>query len=577
MKNTNRTDKSGFITLTSFLRFHKKLVSILDVEYEKLDKKLKWSDEEKKNKKWPNFQEKQLDFPDGSTIHINDLSVWIYNQVSPPDENYITINDIYKNENKILDILNENKNKKLSFGNQIYQIKNKLIYVKNLYDQNFVQIDRFHFHCIFLIVEHDLNFSEKDFLKLQQRYWTFENPAFLDNTKYPLPVDLKESLTEEDKDFDQETKSRVTYFGYYYSYTKHDINTYKLKILYDKAPQDNSKERATDKEFTVIEHGFHDDLENPPLYIGYAYRLEAKLHLVLDKEGKEVDKLKRDKLKITLDSGNNPIEHSAMRGSIMAISAVAGQHHIMNLESFLIKQSFLNNQSDEVKKEYLLSIKRYLFLHHYNFRINPEKINIKALEVKDVLVDKFSDSEKFSNIIGFWRIWRFDEDYNIITSILHIRDDYRTYYHTNHYKLPLYNKQVCVLEIANDGRTLCFTASPDQGSDIISYIMLKTPEYSQTITGGAMTFIGKTGGYPLKRAIVVVKENFWENLIDSNSSILKDENELRKKLIKFTNKNKNIFKKELSKTKYLNKLLRLLLQLESKKDLPSDHWIFEIT
>lgn len=351
---------------------------------------------------------------------------------------------------------------------------------------------------------------------------------------------------EDEKDYIRNQASNlVSYTGYYYSYKQHEIQSYFLKIDYDRKP---SFEKVEKQEYTVEERGFHDN-DRDPIYSGYAYRLDGKLHIVLWNEEKN------DKMKVILDSGDNPSGNHAMRGAILAISSLQG-HSPMNLETLIVKDTHPLTAGDK------LGIKRYLFLHRYNFRIKAEVLNLKAMKAKG------ADVHLIENFVGCWRTIRFDEDYqNLVVSILHVRADYRIICHTNQYKRENFNRQVCIPDITIinyfGSRTLCLTSYPNQGAKIISHMMLKIPARSRILVGGAILLVGKDGTYPTNRSIAMLRAPQLEALFDQNGKPIVEGLGQEVEIIPIQNIGNKI-----ENDASFKKLYDLLIELEKESALP---------
>lgn len=337
----------------------------------------------------------------------------------------------------------------------------------------------------------------------------------------------------------------VDYSGYYYSYKHHEIHKFTLQIDYDRKP---NFEKVEIQEYTVEERGFHDN-DRDPIYRGYAYRLDGKMHIVLWNEGKS------DKMKMILDSGDNPSGNPAMRGAILAISSLQG-HSPMNLETLIVKKEYNLTEADE------LGIRRYMFLHRYNFRIKAEILNLKAMKAKG------ADVHLIDNFVGCWQTIRFDENYqNLVVSILHVRDDYRIFCYTNQYQLENYNRQVCIPDIAIidyfASRTLCLASYPNQGARIISNIMLKIPVGEKKLVGGGMLFVGKDGMYPINRSIALLKDDRLRTIFEEKPQINEEKLAQELKVIPIDK-----IKTEIKGNTAFEQLYNLLIKLEKENGLP---------
>lgn len=287
------------------------------------------------------------------------------------------------------------------------------------------------------------------------------------------------------------------YTGYYYSYKQHQIRTYKLEIDYKQKP---NYPGVSLQHFKVKEEGFHDNLENE--YAGYAYLLEGKLQLImwLKKDG--------DRLRIVLESGDNPEANTTMRGSVLAVSSFVGRP-LANAETVLVKE---NKNENSITEEDRLRIKRYLLLHRYNFRINSRPLNLQRMDAKGVGVDVLR------HFVDVWRVFRYNDDYSqIVHSALWVREDYIINCFTNSYEQGNLNEQVCLPNITIDAelntRTICLECFPKEGAKIISYLMLTIPNKSEEFIRGVITFVGQDGELPSMRAIVLQRDRELSTMV----------------------------------------------------------------
>ena len=156
-------------------------------------------------------------------------------------------------------------------------------------------------------------------------------------------------------------------------------------------------------------------------------------------------------------------------------------------------------------------------------------MNLDYVEAKNVSVDILS------HMVGYYRVWRFDENYDIVQSMLHIGEEYQIYCYSNQYENKNYNKQVCLININKDdvpfpNKTICMTTHPKAGTGLIAHLMIKllpvvirkVRTLQENITGGVVCFAGREeNGFPFKSAIVLLKEEdpasinnetFWKTI-----------------------------------------------------------------
>lgn len=301
------------------------------------------------------------------------------------------------------------------------------------------------------------------------------------------------------QDFENSLSSNETeYVGYYYSYAHHEIKTFNLSIDFKREP---NFEGVSHQEYFVKEQGFHDNPDNP-IYEGYGYRLEGKLQLIL------WNKHDGDRLRIILESGDNAIDQTIMRGSVQAVSSGPGRP-LSALEVVVTrKDTEMVSTKDEVR------IKRYLMLHRYNFIIKTEAIGLKSMKARGTSVDIMR------HFVGVWRAYRYDEKYSQITSaLIWVNDDYRIACLNNYYEdQDNFNEQVCMPNVTIDDelntRTIHLECYPKIGAKIISSMMLDLPSSSEkSIIEGVITLVGRNGKFPSSRGIILDRDELLEKKV----------------------------------------------------------------
>lgn len=315
----------------------------------------------------------------------------------------------------------------------------------------------------------------------------------------------------------------ISYTGYYYSMRRNIIDSYSLKFRFDNRDLERHPLHA---QFKVKEFGFHNYSTNPE-YSGYAYVLLGKLHLVMlsfDRESKATI----DRLKMVFDTGGNPAEKDSMKGAILAVSATQA-NPILSVETIIIKDEYkdckaerydeLSNEDkielDREKEEEILNVKRYLNLHRNNFWIRPT-----PLELEEILIKKSIPVDQISHLIGTYRVWRFDRDYNVVESKIIIENDYKSTCYNKNYKHSHFKKQVCLIKInkflKSRNETLCISTHPDKGTATLAYIILDmvSPlnwnEEDGKFLSGSISFVGQDNINPMQSSIVFK----WEGLED---------------------------------------------------------------
>lgn len=308
---------------------------------------------------------------------------------------------------------------------------------------------------------------------------------------------------------EKRSSTATQYKGYYYSFKHHEVRDFDLLINYNLKPNIPGVQI---QDFYVEERGFHDSQENP-IYEGYSYLLEGKLQLILwsRKAG--------DRLRIILESGDNPEENKAMRGAVLAVSSAPGRP-LSNAEIVVVKEQ--ENPMDERDK---LRIKRYLFMHRYNFRIRTQSLNLKRMDAKG------EPADIMRHFVGVWRGYRYNLDYSkILPSILWVREDYRIICLNNNYDRENLNEQVCLPNITIDSelntRTICIDCFPKEGAKIISSMMLNVPSINDKgVVSGVITLVGQDGAFPSMKALILFRDVDLEKRIANQTYpvlILKD-------------------------------------------------------
>lgn len=289
--------------------------------------------------------------------------------------------------------------------------------------------------------------------------------------------------------------TQVTHYrAFFYSYRSHDVREFTLQIDWGKEP------------FVIKQKGFHD-LNQEPEYVGTATLVGGKIHAML------TDEDSGDQMKLIISSGYEPQKREAMLCAVQAVSSYK-DHYPMCCEAILVREDRIMSPSEELR------VKRYLFSHRYNFKVKDEEISLDFLEAKR------RDVDMIDYLAGcYYRVWRFDEDYNIVQSVLHINEYYKGTCYTSHYHRDIFNEQVCLIEVnvsdALRSQTLCISTHPRRGSILLSYMMLNFPPHTDSKTmGGIICLTGH--GYATVRSIALMKDeaidaNFDRSLLRSFS------------------------------------------------------------
>lgn len=276
------------------------------------------------------------------------------------------------------------------------------------------------------------------------------------------------------------------YRAFFYSYIKHDIREFRLQIDWSKQP------------FEIRQRGFHDfNLE--PEYVGFGILVQDKIHAMVK------DEVSGDRMNLIISSGFEPEEQQAMLCTVQAVSSHKGRSP-MCCEAMLVLDNLPLSVTEETR------IKRFLFLHRYNFKVKGEELALDFLEAKR------RDVDMIDYLSGFhYRVWHFDEDYNIVQSVMTINAYYKATFYTALYHRDILNEQVCLIEInvsdALRSQTLCISTHPKKGAMIVSYMMLNLPSHEKSnVLGGIICLTGQ--GYPAVRSIAMVKDSRIKNGFD---------------------------------------------------------------
>lgn len=265
--------------------------------------------------------------------------------------------------------------------------------------------------------------------------------------------------------------------AFYWSYRRNSIREFQLRCDFSSAP------------FYIEQTGYHDSIREP-VYKGEGKLVDGKIQVTL------IDKESRDEMKITINSGDNPLSSEAMLGSVMAVSA----HEERSPVCFEV---LLVNKSGPLDPEDELRIKRFLFLHRRNFRVKNIAVNLRNLQAKRRAVDVLS------GMVAYYRCWRFDEQFeHLLSSVFYLAEDYKAYCYTAHHRRNNLNRQVCLLDLLYDDEsnksTLCVSTHPDQGADLLSSLYIEIIRERHELTGGVMCISGED--HPYMRSIALLKE-----------------------------------------------------------------------
>ncbi len=277
--------------------------------------------------------------------------------------------------------------------------------------------------------------------------------------------------------------NKINYKGYFYSFPHFDVKEYDLDIEFCNRPQLTVTLTKFDNHYTIETY----------TGLGIFQNGERKIYLNL------VEQNTGSKLRMTLVTGSAPESQPTFISCIQAVSPF-GQ--VIDMESVLVKKQYA-----EANNSLVTDVKKFLILHRNAFRLQSPPLNLRRLTVRNV------DVRELDELIGTFRVWRFDENFDIVQSKLVINEYYRTVCLTDHYNgrqhLEAYKKQYCSLSITKHllgNSTLCITSYPIGSTEIVSTIVVKIPEREELITGGVLTLTNYQEGFPSGKALAMMKE-----------------------------------------------------------------------
>ena len=250
---------------------------------------------------------------------------------------------------------------------------------------------------------------------------------------------------------------------------------------------------------------------------------------------------------------------------MIAVSSIQEKHNTLLCEIVLIKKNHL----DVTLK---LNLTRWLYFRRYNFMIrNPkfeQNYKLSYLHHKKVKINKFT------NFVGVWKVYRFDDTYEkIVCSLLLFCKNYRVQCLTDRFDDDIYYNQPCHLSIA-DNDSLCLTSAPDYGSKKITTMYLDKSKKTDYHSGTMITY-GKESDFPISRFIILKRQENIENIFeDDNQPLLEEISEYKHYLESFgKRKIKNLITSE---DQIFTKIYKMLLGKIEKYNSPPD-WIFQVS
>lgn len=330
------------------------------------------------------------------------------------------------------------------------------------------------------------------------------------------PINFEEQNVTKPKAPKIPTNNLITreYLGLYYSYKGNCIKEFRAKISCS----------VDSKLFTISEVGFHENRNNKDdEFTGEANINDNRLKILLTSK-------KDNAIYFNLYIPSLWEKAEALRGSLTTLSSFAG-HVPMCVEVVLVQKQ--NN----LHITHRAAVDRYLFLHRYNFIIRTEEMKLSGLKARGKDVDFLS-----SRLNGQYRIWRFDENSNIIQSRFDIKDNYKSTCYTAHHETDQYNEQVCLIfpnkSDVLGGNILGISTHPKISTGIISYLMLDIKERNPKFITGGLIYIGNEEKVIKKTVILefvpeptIVEPTTIPKKVYSTYSKSSKEGEILKKLI----------------------------------------------
>lgn len=438
-----------YFTAEDFINLHEKIVSLIKKHYDDLKKEYKKDNIDVQG--FPKFTKREVRISDSKTLYFTTMPIWLYNRKKskknednePRDEKFITINDLIKKDERIIEFFafcNENKIlskkvniKKFGFGNRLYQYKNDFGLLKKTTQLKEEKILlKAHHICLFslyLITDNRASNASKIFKKY------FE----------PINSNINRILESEKDNYTGEYNH---YVGFYYShYTELKIKNFLLEF---------SKDQTSNGRYSARQIGIfnNDDFKDNELLQGEAELKQNYMFCTIN--GKD-----HKRLNITLalnGSVTSETENKYITGGVQGVSSYG---HIFQLGVLLIK----------VSKE-----QRNLYIEKWKNPNIKSIINNENLWILDLFLATRRDTNYISlykgkslidlpigtnqitslkNIAGTYKLWNFGENIpdRVIQSKLIIRKDgtaiLNPYINSNDSKNQLdYSSQEMSLEIS---------------------------------------------------------------------------------------------------------------------------------
>ena len=284
-------------------------------------------------------------------------------------------------------------------------------------------------------------------------------------------------------------KDYSKYIGYYYDFPVKDIASFELGINFNQNAKVISK--TGEEQYPAYQKDLH---HNSKPSNGYAYVTSGIVHVVLWYVNED---LKKERIKIILRTGTNPDKNFFMNGNLLAI----GTNRIpVSIGVLFTKKSKRPNEAR------ILQIRRYLFLNRLNFIASKKHDSFRDITTRRVEVNHLN------NICGTWLMWRFDNEWNIVTSLLRIRKDYRTFCYMvrkdSDTEKDSVQNQFCAIDVVKSGTdVVSFTGL--KKTSVTRQFMIKYPSKHDEFTHGTFIFYAEQSKNlpkePVMRVLALMK------------------------------------------------------------------------
>jgi len=358
---------------------------------------------------------------------------------------------------------------KISINNQLYEKIRKHFTGSSNSPYEVKRIDSA--YIPFLLVKPDL----RDLRDLQKEGWWFKTKKAYED--YFATKNSNENILP------KKIANKHNYTAYYYSYRYHRIKDFSLTI------EDNGTE------LTLTQQGFHDSKAYEK-FTGKAEKGEEIYAILADDQKRQMF--------IAIHAANLLESGKPLLCNMTATSS-ALPYSIMSLEVILAKEEQLS-EKDKTQ------IRRYLYLHRYNFRTKPQSIKPKVLEVKGG-----QSVDMFENIlVGLFKVWRYSKKGDILQSFIYINQNYRGICYNKIYKNEEYDEQTCVIQPTKitdkiiDNRVIHITTHPKTKSGLLTSIFIQLPpgfNHEDDALKGVITTRSKGQNLPLQSPFMMKKSN----------------------------------------------------------------------